>query len=277
MQPRPETIDDVRRLIEATPVAGTPAERRAAFVRLAGPQPLAETVDLGRLDGLAIGAGPALLWFHGGGLVFGSPESHAMMAMAIAATGIRVILPRYRLAPEVQWPAMLDDAVAAAEAVRAAGPVVAGGVSAGGHLALALALSRPDLVSGLAVLSPNTDRTGTGPTRSAVARDAMNDDATDTMLADIALGGAKRKDPLVSPAFADLSGLPPLHIEVGSDEVLLGDALALERKAAIDGAVAALHVTPGLFHMAALWPHAIPEARVQLTRIGAFVRETAGG
>lgn len=103
----------------------------------------------------------------------------------------------------------------------------------------------------------------------------MNDDATDAELAAMALGAARRDDPLVSPARADLGGLPPLHVEVGGDEVLLGDALGLVRRAAGAGVKVGLVVTPGLFHMAALWPAASEGARAQLARIGRFVR--AGG
>ncbi len=196
-----------------------------------------------------------------------------MMAVALAATGIRVILPRYRLAPEAPWPAMLDDAADAAAAAREDGPVVLGGVSAGGHLAIAVARREPDLAAGIAVLSPNTDRAADGPTR-AITSDAMNDDATDRELADLALGTADRTAPDVSPALAPLGDLPPSHVEVGGCEVLLGDSLSFAQKGAIDGADVALHLTPGLFHMAALWPDASAEARAQLGRLGAFTRKT---
>ena len=278
MQERPSTLDAVRARIGAIPVTGTPEERRAAFARLAGPQPRPESIRLGGIEALAVGDGPTLVWFHGGGLVFGSPETHAMMAVALAATGIRVVMPRYRLAPEARWPAMLNDAAEAAVAARrAAGPIVLGGVSAGGHLAITLARRQPGLAEGLALLSPNTDRTGAGPTRTAIAGDAMCDDAVDRALADIALGPEDRHDPDVSPVFADLGALPPTHVEVGGAEILLGDSLAFAQKAAIDGARVALQLTPGLFHMAALWPDASDEARGQLGRLGAFTRNTLTG
>ncbi|RAI03693.1 alpha/beta hydrolase [Acuticoccus sediminis] len=277
MDQRPTTLDDVRVRIGAHPVAGTPDARRVAFADLAGRQPQAERIRLGRTEALAIGEGPTLLWFHGGGFVFGSPESHAMMAMALAATGIRVILPRYRLAPEHAWPSMLDDAVEAATAAREDGPIVVGGVSAGGHLAIALARRHPYLAAGLAVLSPNTDRTGTDAARTAIAGDAMNDDETDAELATMALGNADRLDPDVSPAMADLSALPPTHVEVGGAEILLGDSLAFVEKATVDGVRVGLHLTPGLFHMAALWPDASVDARAQLGRLGAFTRITLTG
>lgn len=274
MEQRPGTPDDVLSRIDAIPVGGSAQAMREAFARLAGPQPITDAIRLGNGEALVVGEGPTLVWFHGGGLVFGSPETHVVMAMVLAATGLRVVLPRYRLAPEHRWPAMLEDAADAVDAARANGPVVIGGISAGGHLALAVARRNPSAVAGIALISPNTDRTWRSDTRKALSSvDAMNDDASDSSLAAMALGTADRTDPEVSPALAELTGLPPLHVEVGSCEVLLGDSLELVRRTAIDGVPASLHVTVGSFHMAALWPDALPKAREQLARIGAFARQ----
>ncbi|WMS44780.1 alpha/beta hydrolase fold domain-containing protein [Acuticoccus sp. MNP-M23] len=267
------SIDDVVASIKAHKPQGRPAEMRAAFAALVGPQPAAEDVAIGPAGGLAVGSGPTLLWFHGGGFVFGAPETHVALARAIAAAGVRVVLPRYRLAPEHPWPAMLDDALAAIDAVP--GPVMIGGDSAGGQLALCAARRRT--VRGVAVLSPNTDRTGASRTRKPLsARDLMNDDAGDAALAREAFGDRPGDDPDVSPWRSDLSGIAALHIEVGTEEVLLGDSLLLAEAAVLAGVPTALHMTPGLFHLAALWPDAVPGAAAQLARLGAFARDAAG-
>lgn len=269
---RPRTEADVMARIKAHPVAGSPEEMRAAFEALVGPQPSLSPATT--LDGLAVGSGPPLLFFHGGGYVFGSPESHAAMAERLASHGIAVVLPRYPLAPEKPWPAMLRTAQSALAALG--GRPVVGGASAGGHLALSLALHSPEAVAGVALLSPNTDRSGQSETRELLPeRDAMNDDASDAALAAMAFGDAAPNHTDVSPLCADLSALPPLHVEVGSEEVLLDDSVQLARRAVLCGRATALHVTPGLFHLAALWPDAIPEAATQLGRIAAFVRSVS--
>jgi len=263
------TLDDVVASIAAHKPEGSPAQMRAAFAALAGPQPAADSVEIGPFGALSVGTGPTLLWFHGGGFVFGAPETHVALASAIAASGVRVVLPRYRLAPEDPWPAMLDDALAAIDALP--GPVVIGGDSAGGQLALCAARRRT--VAGVALLSPNTDRTGASTTRKTLsARDLMNADAGDAALARQAFGDRPADDPDVSPLTADLSGLTALHIEVGTEEVLLDDSLLLARAAVLAGVPTTLHMTAGLFHLAGLWPQAVPGAAAQLARLGAFAK-----
>ena len=191
-----KTLADVRAAIAAHRPEGSPEQMRAAFRALAGPQPAAEEIAIGPGGALSVGSGPTVLWFHGGGFVFGAPETHTGMARAIAAAGVRVVLPRYRLAPEHKWPAMLEDALAAIDAVD--GPLVIGGDSAGGQLALCAARRRK--VAGVAVLSPNTDRTGESRTRRPLsARDLMNDHDGDEALARQAFSDRAADDPDVSP------------------------------------------------------------------------------
>ena len=241
---------------------------RAAFERLMGETPEGEELEVGGRPALALGTGRAVLFLHGGGYVFGSPRSHMRAVARLAASGLRVVAPSYRLAPEHVWPAQLEDALAAFDALR---PDGVAGISAGGHLALRVALERD--VGRLALLSPNTDRSGLSQTREANSEsDAMNDDADDRRLGDMALGHLADRDSVKSPLLSDLSGLPPLHVSVGSDEVLLDDALLLARAAGRARRETALHVTQGAFHMAHLWPDAIPEAGAALDRVGAFLR-----
>nr|WP_156169394.1 alpha/beta hydrolase fold domain-containing protein [Wenxinia marina] len=273
MDRRPRTFGDVVALIAATDLGDSPDEMRAGFARLAGPQPGAEALRLGPVEALAVGQGPTLLWFHGGGYVFGAPGTHLALAHGLAAGNVRVVLPGYRLAPEHPWPAMLDDALAALDALD--GKVILGGDSAGGHLALNVALQRPGRAAGLALISPNTDRTGRSTTRGRET-DLMNDDATDARLAAMAMPGMAPEDPAASPLLADLSGLPPLHLELAGDEILLDDGLLLARAAALAGARVSLHVTPEMFHLFPLWPDAIPEGQAALARIATFARRLSG-
>lgn len=266
---RPATLADVLALIEATPLGDTPEAMREGFAARAGPQPEGEPVTLGPVEALAVGRGPTLMWLHGGGHVFGAPETHVAMAQRLADEGVRVVLPRRRLAPEHPWPAMLEDTLAALDAVP--GPVALGGDSAGGHLALVAALRRPRAVRSLSLLSPNTDRTGLSETRGpGSATDAMNDDGGDAALGRMAMPDVAPDDPDASPLLGDLARLPPLHLEAAGGEVLLDDALMLARRAGVAGAAVSLHVTPGLMHLFPLWPDAIPEGARALARLGRF-------
>jgi acetyl esterase/lipase len=264
----PRTTDEVRALIDAIPMGGTPDAMRRAFELRAGPQPAAERIEVGGIEALAAGTGPVLVWFHGGGYVFGAPETHRHLAAALAVHGFRVILPRYRLAPEHPWPAALEDALAVLDALP--GPVAVGGDSAGGHLALNVAGRRQ--VASLTLISPNTDRTDLSETRARnEARDIMVDDAGDRALARMAFGDRDPASPEVSPLLGDLSALPPTFIAAATHEVLLDDSLLLARRAALAGAAVELAVWPELFHMWTLWPQAIPEGAEALASAAAFV------
>ena len=181
--------------------------------------------------------------------------------------GVLVILPRYRLAPEHPWPAQLADGLDVLRAAQDAGQRVAvAGDSAGGHLALTVALAlgrdgRPP--AALALFSPNTDRTGLSDTRKAnTPRDPMNADEDDRSLAQM--------------VFGDLSLLPPTHVEIGDREVLLGDSQVLAQRANEAGATISLHVEPGAFHMWQLWTPWLPAADVSLRRAAAFLSVATG-
>lgn len=206
------SCDEVAARIEANVLGDTPPDMRESFAQLLlggaadAPSPVGSAVKLGGIDGLliapscddandvAVDRAPGLVWFHGGGYVFGSPETHWRVGAAIATMAARaVFLPRYRLAPEHPWPAQLDDALTVVRALQHDGQRVAlAGDSAGGHLALttALALAREGRpVAALLLCSRNTDRSGLNTTRGANdPRDPMNDDAQDTALARLAFG-----------------------------------------------------------------------------------------
>ncbi|RVT82711.1 alpha/beta hydrolase [Rhodobacteraceae bacterium CCMM004] len=261
----------LRRHIAATPLGDTPEEMRRGFHARIDPAP-EPAVDWDRAGGgLVVGEGPrTVMWFHGGGYVFGSPETHAPAARRLAAAGLTVILPRYPLAPEHPWPAARDAAVAALDAVE--DPVTLVGDSAGGHLALNVALARPGRAAALALISPNTDRTGRSRTRKANEdADAMNDDAGDGALARMAFPGRPDAAPEVSPLLADLGALPRLWIAASTNEVLLDDSLLLARAAARAGVAVDLTVARGLFHMWPLWPDRLPAAGATLDALAAWI------
>ncbi len=282
--------------IKAGDLGDCPDLMRRAFARLllgaaadARP-PVGSAMRPGGIDGIripprldnahAVAAGrtPILVWFHGGGYVFGCPETHWRVGAAMAAlTAMTVFLPRYRLAPEHPWPAQLDDALTVVRALQGDGRrVVLAGDSAGGHLALttALALARERRpVAALLLCSPNTDRSGLNTTRDAhSARDVMNDDAQDTALARLAFGDMPADDPQVSPLLDELSLLPPTCIEVGDNEVLRDDALLLARRGQAAGASIDCHVERDVFHMWQLWTPWLEPANTSLARLAAFAR-----
>ena len=288
--------------IRAQPLGGAPAAMRAAFERLVlgeardpfdAPHgrgarsvlgaPVLESADglsvLPRVDPAAEGGGERyrpdrqVVWLHGGGYVFGAPETHLRPAARLATlASAPVFLPRLRLAPEHPWPAPLADALRVARgAIGGGARVVLAGDSAGGHLALvaALALAREGRApAGLLLMSPNTDRTGRSATRAAMdADDPMVGDAGDRRLAAMAFGDRPADDREVSPLLDDLSLLPPTHVEVGNPEVLLDDARLLVEAARGAGARATLHVEPGFLHMGQLWAPWWPPAEASLARL----------
>lgn len=284
-------FDTVADRIRNHPVEGPPAELRKAYATLmlgegadGHPVPASATAErLGqvpvlRFDGSADGAptDAAIVYFHGGGDVFGSPATHVRLLTALSRiTGLRVYAVDYRLAPEHQWPAQLEDATTVVSELRTRGidRIGLAGDSSGGHLALVTALHQAAAgtpVQAVAAFSPNTDRSGKSDTREAnTPRDVMNSDQTDLRMARLTFGtDFDANDPDVSPLLADLSLLPPTHLEVGNVEVLLGDSLLLHEYGKRAGADISLHRTDDAFHMWQLWTPWLPEAEQSITRAG---------
>ncbi len=224
-----------------------------------------------RLHGEANGT---IVYLHGGGYAFGSPRTHERIAHGLAErTGLKVLLPAYPLAPEHPWPAQLDTVLEAVRTIR--GPIVLAGDSAGGHLALVVALElarHGTRVAGLVLFSPNTDRSGLSTTRQTNDRlDPMVDDAGDHDLAKQAFRDLPSEHPHASPVLDDLTLLPPTYLEVGAEEVLLGDSLLLAERARSAGIDITLHVEPDGLHMGQLWAPWWPVATASLDRAAAFV------
>ena len=212
--------------------------------------------------------GKALLYHHGGGHVFGSSRSHRHLVSRLAsAAGVVAYNMDYALAPEQPFPAALTDAVAAWDFVLEQGfapeNIVIGGESAGGNLTAALLvklqqLGRP-LPAGAYLLSAWLDLTHSGESYTVRApHDPMIAPAGLELVATFYAGAASRNDPLVSPLFADPSGMPPLLIQVGADEVLLSDSTQFAQRAALAGVDVTLRVWPEMVHAWPLFHHLLP-------------------
>jgi len=240
--------------------------QRAWLAAVTRPTPLPAdvAVERGTLAGRPVeiavpagGSGATVLYLHGGGFCIGSPATHRALATHLAAaTGATVHVLDYRRAPEHPFPAALDDAVAAWRELVADGAAPAAaalaGDSAGGWLVLSAALrlrSNGDpLPAVLGLLSPWLDLTGA----------SWPADRTDPMLRPAWLrrcaaaftGGADSGAPEFAPLAADLAGLPPLVVQVGSEEILLDDAVRLAVRARTAGVPVDLRRLDGLWHVA---------------------------
>jgi epsilon-lactone hydrolase len=287
-----DDIAAVRRLLASQPRPTTLAERRERLDAVASVDPVAsdihfEVVGFGGVPGeksLAPGADPAglLVYFHGGGYSSGSIKSHRrMVAEAGRAAGVAALAVGYRLAPEHPFPAALDDALAVWEALIAqgfeAGRIAVGGDSAGGGLALALMISLQRLSRPLPacawLVSPWVDLTMTGASLKTKADvDPLISAAYLRELADAYLAGHDPSDPLASPLNADLSGLPPLLIQVGSAESLLDDSVRLAGRAGEADVAATLQIWPHMIHAWPLWAARLQSGRHALVDAGAFIR-----
>lgn len=223
-----------------------------------------------------------ILYFHGGGYAFCSMRSHRKLVGHLAqAAGARALNVDYRLAPEHPYPAALDDAVAAYRWLVDQGTdprhLAVAGDSAGGGLATALLVRLRDegqqLPAAGVLMSPWVDLTCSGDsmtTRAGV--DPISDRAGAVFCAGQYLSATDPADPYVSPLFADLAGLPPLHSHVGEDEVFFDDAMRLVAKARADGVDAVVDVFPGMWHAFQLHAGNVPEADDAIGRFGAYLR-----
>jgi monoterpene epsilon-lactone hydrolase len=222
-----------------------------------------------------------LLYLHGGGYFGCSAETHRPITAGFALQGFRVYAPDYRLAPENRFPAAVDDAVAVYRALLDAGylpqTIVVAGESAGGGLALSMMLALRaagiPLPAGAAVFSPWTDLAATGDSiRTNADRCAMFSGSDIAPTAGYYLGETDPYDPLASPLYADLQGLPPLIIHVGADEVLRDDSTRLAERARAAAVAVELKIWPVVPHAWQLAPHMIPEGRQSLREAGEFLR-----
>ena len=219
-----------------------------------------------------------LLYLHGGGYFACSPQTHRPITTKFAQGGLAVFSPAYRLAPEHPFPAAVDDAVAAYRGLVASGippgKLTIAGDSAGGGLALAALVSLRDagdpLPAAVMLFSPWTDLAGTGDSvRTNRVRDAMFPGTGMDRAAAPYLAGADPRHPLASPVYAELGGLPPLLLHVGSWEILLDDSRRVVDRARAAGTQAALETWPVVPHVWQLFP--MPEAAQSMRKAVAFL------
>jgi acetyl esterase/lipase len=285
-----ETLDMILRQ-SAFPVGSGVDEQRRHLRELVSAQPLSAevTVTTAALGGVTTaeitvdGIEPrhVVLYFHGGVYVIGDAFLAADLASQVGRrTDAKVISVDYRLAPEHPYPAAVDDALAAYEALlqdgAAPSDIAFAGESAGGGLAIATLVNARDhglpLPAATLVMSPYADLTLAGPTMETkrevdplLSRELLQPRVTDyTAGQDAALD-------LISPIFADLSGLPPLIIQAGTHEVLLDDAVRLAQRAAADDVEVTLEITPGVPHVFQAYHAILDEAGAALDRAGQFL------
>jgi monoterpene epsilon-lactone hydrolase len=291
-----ETLDAILRE-SAFPVGSDVNEQRRLLRELLSAQPLpAEvTVNAAALGGVptaeitveGIETRHVVLYFHGGVYVMGDAFLSADLASQVGRrTQAKVISVDYRLAPEHPYPAAVDDALAAYEALLQNGvdpsDIAFAGESAGGGLAIATLVNARDhglpLPAAAFVMSPYADLSLAGTTMETrhevdplLSREALQARVTDyTSGQDAALG-------LISPVFADLSGLPPLIIQAGTHEVLLDDALRLAQRAAAADVEVTLDITPGVPHVFQAYYPILGEAAAALDRAGQFLSAQLAG
>jgi acetyl esterase/lipase len=258
-----------------TAQAPAPADVQQKRVELGGVAGIEVTIAGNETD-------RTILYFHSGVYVIGSAAATVpLVADLVRRTGVNAITLDYRLAPEHPYPAALDDARAAYEGLLAQGmdpgQIVLAGESAGGGLAVATLLASREaglpMPSCAFLLSPFADLTLSGET--LVERESLDPILSPAGLrvhAPEYVGGADAADPLISPIFGDLRGLPPLLIQVGSHEILLSDALRLAERAALSDVAVTLDVTPGVPHVFQGFAGFLDEAGAALDRATDFVK-----
>jgi epsilon-lactone hydrolase len=222
-------------------------------------------------------------YLHGGGYISGSAKSCRPITATLARQlQARVFGLDYRLAPEHCFPAALDDAVAGYRWLLASGispeSIAVVGDSAGGGMTLALALRLRDAAepfpASLACLSPWTDMTGNSESLATNSeRDSMFVEEDIERYASVYLGDQSRENPLASPLLADLTGLPPVLIQVGRDEVLLDDARSLHAKIQGGGGFSTLHIYENVPHGWHYGAPFVPETRAALREVAEFIRQ----
>lgn len=224
-----------------------------------------------------------ILYLHGGGYVIGSLQSHRkMVARIAAAAGCRALMVDYRLAPENKFPAAIDDAVRAYRWLLAEGyqpdRIVIAGDSAGGGLTAATLVALRDsgdpMPAAAIMLSPWADLEVIGESaRTKSKKDPLVSVRGLKNMAGLYLGDVNSRDPLASPIYADLKGLPPMLIQVGTNEILLDDSRRLAERARQDGVEVELDVWDGMYHVWQFFCPLVPESRDAVQRLGQYCRD----
>lgn len=281
---------ELRRHARTGPLAERRAEYERAAVAFAEPGGTVRDVSAGRCPAQWLGepsGGPVLIYLHGGSYALGSARSHRHLARGLGrACGADPLVLDFRLAPEHPFPAALDDAVGGYEWLLAQGfqpeRIGLAGDSAGAGLALAALLRLRDtarpLPAAVVCFSPWVDLTFAGSSHHTHAgRDPLLDPDDLRRMAGAYLAGTAPADPLASPALADLKGLPPMLVQVGSEEVLLSDAHALADAAEAAGTPVTRQVWDGMFHVWQWYHPVLPEGAEAIRRAGRFLHDHLAG
>jgi epsilon-lactone hydrolase len=289
-------IDAIRAILAASPRPSGLAERRERLDGLGRHYAIPADFRLERVDADGVeaewstspAADPtrAILFLHGGGYISGSIDSHRPLATAIGrAAGARTLALGYRRAPEHPFPAALEDAMSGyrflLEQGIAPGRIAIAGDSAGGGLTIASMVAARDrrlpLPSCGWCISPWVDLENTGATMATKAAvDPLIQKPYLMELAKDYLGGASPRTPLASPLYADLHGLPPVLIQVGSAETLLDDSVRLAGALGAADDVVTLEVWPDMIHAFPLFHEQVAAARRAIARAGMFIRSAQG-
>jgi acetyl esterase/lipase len=289
-------IEDIRILLTSKPRPVGWAARRARIEEVGSVWPVAddirlEAVDLGGVCSefsLAPGsdASRVLLYFHGGGYCSGSLVSHRrLVTEAGRAARMRTLAVDYRLAPEHPFPAAHEGALAAWRYLRAQGvaahDIAIGGDSAGGNLSICL-INRLRAAGEASpacawLVSPWTDLTQSGAslTDKEAVDPLIHKDYLDE-LAEAYAGTDDRRNPLISPLFAELRGFPPTLVQVGSAEALLDDAVRFARAAGLADVAASLEIWPHMIHAWPMWNARLADGQRALEHAGEFMRRWLG-
>ena len=287
-------LDSLVTLLRSRPGPETPdvAEIRARFEKMGeflggAPDGKCEKVDAGGVPAewvTAPGCDPmrAVLYLHGGGYVIGSINTHRRLAYDIsAASGARVLVIDYRLAPEHPFPAAVEDAETAwrwlLQQGFATSRLAIGGDSAGGGLTLATLVNLRDRKLGLpacaVAISPWVDLEGVGTSITArAAQDPRVQKDGLLWMAGLYLNGKDAKTPLAAPLHAELKGLPPILVQVGTAETLLDDATRIAEKLHAAGVDVRLAIWPNMLHVFPLFAPILSEGRDGCLEIGSFIR-----
>jgi epsilon-lactone hydrolase len=287
-------LDSLVTLLRSRPAPENPtvAEVRARFEKMGeflggAPDGKCEKVDAGGVPAewvTAPGCNPmrAVLYLHGGGYVIGSINTHRRLAYDIsAASGARVLVIDYRLAPEHPFPAAVDDAAKAwrwlLQQGFATSRLAIAGDSAGGGLTLATLVNLRDQKLGLpacaVAISPWVDLEGVGTSITArAAQDPMVQKDGLLWMAGLYLNGKEAKTPLAAPLHADLKGLPPILVQVGTAETLLDDATRIAEKLHTAGVDVRLAIWPNMLHVFPLFAPILSEGRDGCLEVGGFIR-----
>lgn len=234
----------------------------------------------------AEGSSAVILYLHGGAYIAGSARTHRPLTAELAlSSGARVLALNYRQAPDHEWPAWLEDALGAYQQLLKSGlrpeNIVLAGDSAGGNLVLVTLLRLREqglpLPAGAICLSPWTDLAcGYHSHRLNAQHEAMLNPEALRNLGLHHIGKRNPKDPLISPAYADLANLPPLMVHVGSREILLDDARAIKRNAKRAGIRLHYREWDDMPHVFPLFHRFLPEGRKAIEQMASFVRDVAG-